>query len=306
MGSFAGHASPGLGFLLIGLWHLFNHIKAYSINPNSYTSHIWFPTSFLRHLEPLFIMLSCSISIALELVIVPARTFDADWSIPSGNLRNFEHALISFSLFTYAAFAIVLDYTRPRGWEGHTHLLAAAAFCQELLVFYFHSADHAGVEGQYHFLFQTLVVVSLATTLKGITFSTSFLVSFIRSVSAFFQGLWLVVMGYMLWTPKMVPKGCGLDMEGGHLTVSCASHGALSRAKSLVNILFGWCLIWVAAGSVVLFLVLHRKYEKRVEYYRCLDDAGGVHDDDDADQEQHHQRFVEMGKVGLPLMKVDR
>ncbi|KAG2292302.1 hypothetical protein Bca52824_038971 [Brassica carinata] len=63
--------------------------------------------------------------------------------------------------------SVVLDRARPRAAasEGLTILAAAAAFTQQLLLFHFHSADHMGVEGQYHFILQLIIFVSLITTL---------------------------------------------------------------------------------------------------------------------------------------------
>ena len=95
------------------------------------------------------------------------------------------------TLLIYAAFAILLDRHRivAKAQYGLTLLLGAIAFAQELLLFHLHSSDHMGPEGQYHLLLQFLVAVSLATTLMGIGFPKSFLISFVRSASILFQGV---------------------------------------------------------------------------------------------------------------------
>ncbi|KAL0369920.1 UNVERIFIED_CONTAM: hypothetical protein Sangu_0310100 [Sesamum angustifolium] len=74
----------------------------------------------------------------------------------------------------------------------------------------------------------------------GIGYPKSFLNSFVRSISIVFQGVWLVVMGFMLWTPTLIPKGCFMNLEEGHKVVRCHGEEALERAKSLVNIQFNW------------------------------------------------------------------
>ncbi|EEF31507.1 conserved hypothetical protein [Ricinus communis] len=269
MGSLIGHVLPGMAFFFLGLWHLFNHIKLHSLQPNSYTSSPWFPTSKLRYLELFMIMVGSSISISMELFIGPAKhqPLDIDGSIPSNHLRNFEHSSISMLFLVYASFAILLDRLRANNIKySLTQLIGAIAFAQQLFLFHLHSTDHHGLEGQYHLLLQFTVVISLATTLLGIGLPKSFLVSFVRSVSIVFQGVWLTVMGYMLWTPELIPKGCSLLNEDGHKIVRCSSQDALNRAKSLVNIQFSWFLIGITISSVTFYLGLVKRYGKRVMY----------------------------------------
>ncbi|OWM73416.1 transmembrane protein 45B-like [Punica granatum] len=282
MGSLVGHVTPGLGFLVIGLWHLFNHIKLHSQGPKSNSSLLWFPAPKIRYLELYLIMLGCSLSIAMELFIGPVRhqPLDPDGTIPSNHLHNFEHSLISFSIFSYAAFAILFDRAtgsmkaHSGAFFGLTHLLGAVAFGQELLLFHFHSTDHKGLEGQYHLLLQIVVLVSLTSTLIGIALPRSFLVIFVRSVSIFSQGVWEIVMGFMLWTPQLIPKGCFMNLEEAHFVVRCNSDEALHRAKSLANILFSWFLISVTIFSVCLYLVLTKIYEDKVQCHPLHIDTG--------------------------------
>ncbi|KAM0013800.1 hypothetical protein Hdeb2414_s0041g00738791 [Helianthus debilis subsp. tardiflorus] len=268
MGTLVGHVAPGFGFLVIGLWHLLNHIKLHVQNPKTYHSLPWFPSTKIRYLELFLIMLGCTVSISMELVIGPDRhqPFDTDGTIPSNHLHNFEHSFISLTFFVYAVFAIILDKFIPKAQYELTQLLASIAFGQQLLLFHLHSADHMGVEGQYHMLLQILILVSLITTLMGIGYKKNFIVSFIRSISIFFQGLWLMVMGFMLWTPSLIPKGCFLNLEEGHHVVRCHGDEALERAKSLVNIQFSWYLICVTIFAMSLYLAMHKIYEGRIEY----------------------------------------
>ncbi|XP_030547656.1 transmembrane protein 45B-like [Rhodamnia argentea] len=327
MGTLVGHVAPGFGFFLIGLWHLVNHIKLHAARPRSYKSPPWFATSRLRYAELLAIMASCCASVAMELFIGPSRhqPLDRDWTIPSNHLHNFEHSLISISFFTYAAFAVVLDraLTGPneaKAKNGLTQLIGAVAFGQQLLLFHLHSADHMGVEGQYHLLLQAVIVVSLATTLLGIGLPRSFLISFVRSASILFQGVWLVIMGFTLWTPGLIPKGCFLNLEEGHDVVRCHSDEALHRAKSLVNIGFGWFLILITAFSVGLYLALVKIYGEAVEYRSLTkttdleeedDDDGGGESDDVESQKKitsgEPKSFIDLGNSKtFPPMDIER
>ena len=296
MGTLVGHVAPGFGFLLIGLWHLFNHIKLHALNPKSYTSPPWFPTAKSKYLELFLIMAGSTASMAMELFIGPERhqPLDPDGTIPSNHLHNFEHSSISMTFFVYAAFSLVLDKVNTQAQQGLTQLLAAIAFAQQLLLFHLHSADHMGPEGQYHLLLQLVVVVSLSTSLMGIGLPKSFLVSFVRSLSIFFQGLWLIVMGFMLWTPGLIPKGCFMNDEEGHQVVRCSSHEALHRANSLVNIQFSWFIILVTIFAVSFYLGLVKLYGEEVQYFSL-----GIEEDQESNDDVESQRksFVHVGKV---------
>ncbi|XP_076926822.1 uncharacterized protein LOC143590127 [Bidens hawaiensis] len=267
MGSLVGHVAPGLCFLVIGLWHLVNHIKLHVQNPKTFHSLPWFPFTKIRYLELFLIMISCSISIAMELFIGPARhqPLDIDGTIPSYHLRSFEHSFISMTFLVYASFAIIIDKFIPKAQYELTQLLVSIALGQELLIFHLHSTDHKGVEGHYHMHLQILILISLVTTLMGFRYKNSFIVSVIRPIGIFFQGLWLIVMGFMLWTRSLIPKCCFLNYDG-HYVVRCHGDEALKRAKSLVNIQFSWYIICVTIFMMSLYFAMHKIYEGRIEY----------------------------------------
>ncbi|TKY54055.1 transmembrane protein 45B [Spatholobus suberectus] len=228
------------------------------------------------------------------------QPLDPDGTIPSNHLHNFEHSSISMTFFLYAACAIILDRAHVQAQFGLTQLLGAIAFAQELLLFHFHSTDHMGPEGQYHLMFQILVLVSLSTTLISIGLPSSFLVSFVRSLSIFSQGLWEVVMGFMLWTPSLVPKGCFLNDEDGHMVVRCSSHDALHRANSLVNIEFSWFIIAVTVFAVSFYLVLLKPYGEKVQYFWLGNEDEESNDDVESLKSGtfgNNKSFIHMGKI---------
>ncbi|XP_073015752.1 uncharacterized protein [Primulina eburnea] len=299
MGTLVGHVAPGFGFFVIGLWHLFNHVKLHALNPKSYTSSPWFPTSRIKYLELYLIMVGSSISIAMELFIGPERhqPLDPDGTIPSVHLHNFEHANISLSFFAYACLSIVLDKIAPPAQYGLTNFLGAVAFGQQLLLFHLHSSDHMGVEGQYHWLLQIAILLSLCTTLLGINYHKSFLNSFVRSTSIMFQGVWLIVTGYMLWTPSLIPKGCFINLEEGHEVVRCHKHEDLERAKSLVNVQFSWYVVGLIIFVVAIYLVMIKLYSKRIQY-QSLSKFVIQDDDDDDDDDVEAQKKLDNIKVG--------
>jgi len=312
MGTLVGHVAPGFGFLLIGLWHLFSHIKLHALNPKSYKGPAWFPTAKFRYLELVLIMVGSTASVAMELFIGPDRhqPLDPDGTIPSNHLHNFEHSSISLTFFLYAASSIVLDRAQVQAQFVLTQFLGAVAFAQQLLLFHLHSADHMGPEGQYHLLLQLLVFVSLSTTIIAIGFPESFIVNFVRSLSIFFQGLWLIVMGFMLWTPSLIPKGCYMNEEEGHMVVRCSSHEAVHRANSLVNIEFSWFIIGVTLFAVSLYLVLVKVYGEKVQYFSLgNEDEESNYDVESqkggAFENNNSKSFIHVGKI-FPQSHMER
>ncbi|XP_021728850.1 transmembrane protein 45A-like [Chenopodium quinoa] len=216
MGTLVGHVLPGFGFFAIGLWHLFNHLRLLALNKEpKYKSLLWFPSNYphLRYLELYLIMIGCFSSVAMELFIGPNnhQPFDTDGTIPSNHLQNFEHSFISLTFFVYAFFALALDKrggpSLPAQYDV-IQFLAALAFGQQLLLFHLHSADHMGVEGQYHWLLQLVIFISLFSTILGIAYQGSFVIALTRSLSIIYQGVWQMVMGIALWTPSLISKGC--------------------------------------------------------------------------------------------------
>ncbi|KAJ0230051.1 hypothetical protein HA466_0310860 [Hirschfeldia incana] len=302
MGTLVAHVLTGFAFLALGLWHLFNNIKLFCLRPNTFISSPWFPGPKIRYLELYLMMFFASAYISMELFIGPGR-HHSDGIIPSNRLHNFEHASISMAFLVYAVFALVLGRERPRAVasEGLTILAQAAAFAQELLLLHFHSSDHMGVEGQYHLILQFIIFVSLLTTLIGIALPKSFLVSLVRSSSIAFQGAWLILIGYMLYTPSLIPKGCFIHDEERHKGVKCSTEEALNRAKSLVNIEFSWLFVTNTMFVVTLYLILDRVYGGNIQYSSLTTN----YPSEQYDEEQQHFEpqstqkmcFVQMGKL---------
>ncbi|KAB2607503.1 hypothetical protein D8674_007220 [Pyrus ussuriensis x Pyrus communis] len=237
MGTLVGHVAPGFGFLLIGLWHLFNHIKLHLNQPNTYTAPSWFPTSKFKYLELFLIMGGSSASIAMELFIGPQKhqPLDDDGTIPtkpSPQLR---------ALFNLHDF------------------LGLCSFCHQFF-------------GQ------------LCEVTKHI-----------------FPRCWLMVMGFMLWTPDLMPKGCSMNLEEGHKVVRCHGDEALHRAKSLVNLQFSWFLLGVAIFGVSFYLGLVKVYGEKVE--------GSDHDVEyqKTSKREDSKSFVNhMGKTAFASIDIER
>nr|TKW33401.1 hypothetical protein SEVIR_2G232800v2 [Setaria viridis] len=159
MGTLAGHVAPGASFIIINLWQLFS---LFLLRSGSY-----FLVRGIRHLELILIIIDTVISILMELVISSEkhRPFNADGTVPSNHLPNFEHVSISLGLLIFDLITIHMDRVR-------------AANCDAIVI-----------------------AVTLATTLLRIPCLRSFRVSLVWSASLVFQGIWFITMGVMLCTP---------------------------------------------------------------------------------------------------------
>ncbi|KAG6436479.1 hypothetical protein SASPL_101379 [Salvia splendens] len=267
MGNLRGHVVYGAGFSLIGVWHLINHSKLHTLNPTSYTAPTWFPTSPIKFLELYFIMSASAAAVFMDLFIGLRRhhPFSPDGTIPSSHLHSFEHSIIALSIFAYALSTLLLEKSSQSpatARRGLSNAVATVALGVELLVFHLHSADHMGVEGQYHLLLQAVIAAGLAAAaLSGAGYDRSLAVAYVKSVGIFFQGVWLVVMGFMLWTPRLVFLGCFMNWENGSsFVVRCEGEEALMRARSLVNIQFSLLLVGVNVVALLIYLIVFKIY----------------------------------------------
>ena len=290
MGTLIGHVAPGVGFMLIGLWHLLNTIKAYGRQGDrDFVSRPWFPAAppgHPRRRAELYLIISGSLlSIASELFIFPHQHHPfvsrAALSIPAQHLNNFEHSTISLFLLMYASVAVLED----RGVlnlnlaGGFVHSLGSLAFAVELLLFHLHSADHMGLEGHYHWLLQLIVSACLVFTLVEIHTPRSFLASLGRATSIVFQGIWFIQMGLVLWVPRFTPTGCAMRDEGYHRLVRCEGEAASHRAKALATLQFAWYLAALCAAVVTwIALALRGPHANMSKSYEALH---FLHDPDD-------------------------
>lgn len=288
MGTFLGHFLPGLAFAILGVWHTLNTVRAYKLKGASgFRSATWFPFPSplpgLRHLE-LYLLLSFSVLAIVDQLV--------DFPILALSLQpdSLEHATMYLHLAVYASVALAADLTWRRDALGDVvAALAASVFGQELFLLRFHSADHAGLEGHYHWLLQLVVAASLVATAATAVLPRSFAVAVVRSASVLLQGMWFMVMGFALWVPALVPTGChGVDQGSAAMqsAVACSTEDAARRAVVMANLQFSWALaaVWVVTAYLCL------RVDCRCLEYRQLQppagDGGALIVDGDAPQKR--------------------
>ncbi|KAF5745653.1 transmembrane protein 45A [Tripterygium wilfordii] len=261
MGTFIGHIGPGLALSFLGLWHAVNTIRTYCLrSSDKFTVKFWYPlygpVSNLKYMELALILSFSLLAIFMQVLDFPSLRF-------AFKLDNFEHASMFLHLVIFAGFTLLTELTQSSDiLSGVTGILAASVFGQELFLLHFHSADHVGLEGHYHWLLQLIVFLSLLAALAATAFPNSFPAALVLSLSVIFQGCWFVNMGFMLWVPEFVPKGCYMQMARTNTAdnilgaVTCGSHEADLRAKSLANLQFSWIIGGILAFTGFLCLKL--------------------------------------------------
>ncbi|XP_004507372.1 uncharacterized protein [Cicer arietinum] len=274
MGLFLAHLVQGFALTFLGLWHIINTIKSYIVKgPSNFTVRFWYQLNTsqfkLKHLELVSILSFSILAILIQILDFPYFHY-------AFKLDNFEHATMFIHLALFAGFSLSTELTDSLElFSGFVGILASSVFSQELFLLHFHSTDHVGLEGHYHWLLQLIVFVSLASALAATIFPNSFNAAIVLSVSIIFQGCWFINMGFMLWIPAFVPEGCVMNLgrESGseiHGAVTCGSKEADFRAKGLANLQFSWILsaIMIFAGVVCLKLAKKCTIVDRLEYER--------------------------------------
>ncbi|GAQ81774.1 hypothetical protein KFL_000900300 [Klebsormidium nitens] len=228
MGAFLGHLVPGLAFVLIGAWHLFNILRTYARSPRHFRSQPWWPAARAgqrRYAELYAIIFAALFDIAVELVVSPHFKPLADGKIPATHLNNFEHAAMLFLFLIYGLVALVAESTDALPLpDGFLHVLVSICFALEYLLFTFHSTTHMGLEGHFHaLLLQTI------------------------------GGVWFVQTGATLYLAPLIPSGCVGIHDVPHGGVKCDTEEALHRATGIANLQFAWWLAAVVVLTVVAY-----------------------------------------------------
>ncbi|CAI9769102.1 unnamed protein product [Fraxinus pennsylvanica] len=263
MGTFLGHLVPGLALALLGLWHTINTIGAYYIKgPTKFMLRFWYPLKTplckLEHIELVLVLSFSVFAILMQIMDFPYMQF-------SFKLDNFEHATMFLHLVIFAGYILFSEFKSstdtPVGVSG---ILAASVFGQELFLLHFHSTDHVGLEGHYHWLLQLIVCISLVAAIFATCFPTSFPVALVLTVSVVFQGCWLINMGFVLWVRKFIPHGCSVQLSNASNSIMlgavlCETHEADLRARAMANLQFSWILAAILMVVSCISLVFDRQ-----------------------------------------------
>ncbi|KAI5390348.1 hypothetical protein KIW84_075602, partial [Lathyrus oleraceus] len=156
MGLFLPHFVQGLALTFLGLWHIINTIKSYLVKgPSNFTVRFWFQINTFqfkfKHLELILILIFSVLAFLRQIIDFPYFHY-------AFKLDNFEHATMFIHLALFAGFSFATELTDSLElFSGFVGILVSSVFSQELFLLHFHSTDHVGLEGHYHWLLQLIV-----------------------------------------------------------------------------------------------------------------------------------------------------
>ncbi|XP_059296988.1 uncharacterized protein LOC132050003 [Lycium ferocissimum] len=254
MGTFLGHLVPGLALALLGFWHTISTIRAnFQKGSTKFRSRFWYP--FKSPLIPTLQHLDLILVLSFSIFCIVIQFIDFPNSLHSSfKLHNIEHATMFLNLTIFACFTLLAEISNlPEILHGILGILATSIFGQELFLLHYHSTDHVGLEGHYHWLLQLVVCISLMSALVVTCCPSCFPAALLLSISVVFQGVWFMNMGFNLWFPHFVPQGCVVQSSEA---VMCQTNEADLRARAMANLQFSWVLaaiLILVAGISVIF-----------------------------------------------------
>ncbi|KAL5204996.1 hypothetical protein ABZP36_009867 [Zizania latifolia] len=263
MGSFKGHVLPGTLFLAVGAWHVWAAAARFAADPAGFRLRVWNPVEApvlrgkARHLELYVVAGGAFLDMCVEVLYSTHLRIFADGGINPAHLNDLEHGGMLLMFFLFGALALLSQKTRYLPLpEGALCLVAATAFTAELMLFYFHSTTHQGLEGYYHYLLVVVVALCVASTVLGALLPASFPVDIGSGALIALQGLWFYQTAFTLYGP-MLPAGCHRDIDGH---IECHSHASQERAEQLANFqLFGLVFL-VCAYALTCYAAAAARY----------------------------------------------
>lgn len=223
-------------FLLVGLWHLFNSIVNYVVHPRTFRGRVWHPVRGVKgkfkYAELYLVAFGSFVDMCIEFFYSTHLKFIVDGELNPRHMNDFEHAAMLLMFFIFFATCILNESTELLSLpEGALYIIAAMAFTAEFLLFYFHSTNHAGMEGRYHKLLVLLIGLCIIFSILGAAFPESFIVDLSGGLAITLQGLWFYQTAFTLYGPLM-PTGCALQRNSD---IHCDAPEFEIRGQSLAN-----------------------------------------------------------------------
>lgn len=167
------------------------------------------------------------------------------------------------NLIVFYAFFSVLPLP-----DGVLCLIAATAFSSEYLLFYFHSTNHKGLEGYYHYILVLLIGLCVLTSVAGALVPSSFPLDLSNSIAITLQGLWFYQTAFTLYGP-MMPNGCQLKGDD----IVCHSADSQIRGELFANFQLFSMVVGIFVLISVSYSFIDSRYSSSIQVSSLTDDG---------------------------------
>lgn len=152
--------------------------------------------------------------------------------------------------------------------DGALCLIAATAFSSEYLLFYFHSTNHKGLEGYYHYILVLLIGLCVLTSVAGALVPSSFPLDLSNSIAITLQGLWFYQTAFTLYGP-MMPDGCQLKGDD----IVCHSADSQIRGELFANFQLFSMVVGVFVLISASYSFINSRYSSSMQESSLTDDG---------------------------------
>lgn len=263
MGSFIGHAVPGIMFIGFSTWWLISIIRTWlesRCGNKKYLNSASFRSSCTRrvHLEAILKLILISVGVAGEAV----TGLQGGQFVELGNAQH----MAMFLFFLLNAVVDILYFHRPQLLPpGLDYMTAILGFSMEGFLFVWHLHGRSEIDVQVHTFLLYLIVLSAALTLAEYLCRENVLFGLGRSFATFLQGTWLCQIGFILNNPI----GEAWPNTHDQLTLNTVVFTAHIAGALLVQLTIGWLLYRCVESSYPDLLV-----PKNVRFQTRTADSG--------------------------------
>eukprot|EP00050_Salpingoeca_kvevrii_P009078 m.306967 g.306967 ORF g.306967 m.306967 type:complete len:253 (-) comp19557_c0_seq1:254-1012(-) len=207
MGSFSGHAMPGIFLLVFGAWNTLMGCKQFHTQRGS----TWHSQSIVGSasnvlMQVRLMVAACIIGVIVELSSTRGH-FVEDGEIQ--HMNDFGHAAMYIAFAMFAGSVWMGEHiAMPPGLD---YLLFALAFFAEGMLFLFHLEGRVSLDVQIHTLVYWHAFMISGLLVAEFLRRDLFALAFLRNISIAAHGIWFVTVGHILyispWSDNMGNRG---------------------------------------------------------------------------------------------------
>ncbi|XP_055331975.1 transmembrane protein 45B-like [Paramacrobiotus metropolitanus] len=235
MGSFVGHVIPGGFFVIWAIWsacYIFHrYFTGLARNKNAvFTSSTRFTGIILKCLP-----LDAALKLLLPVIGIFGEAFGSHGIGPN----NIQHMTMYTAFAVHAVSELLQSYRRSAlpVTLPTAYLTLILAYTAEALLFMFHVHGRSMLDMQVHTLLVYAIWLCVVATIAEVAWPNSLLLPVTRAYGTLLQGVWFMVVAFILYNP-----------QPGAVPWKGDDHGKMMLVTNI--------FIWVALGCFVLLSVI--------------------------------------------------